>query len=82
MCVYFMHLYATSSYSFVDGQLGCFILAIVNSAAMNTGVHSSFELVSSLDICPGVGLLDHMLTILLFKEPPYCPPIEMKYFYI
>ena len=31
-------------YSSVDGQLGCFrVLAIINSAAMNTGVHVSFS---------------------------------------
>ena len=33
------------------------------------------EFSSFLDICPGVGLLDHMVTlILVFWEPPYCFP--------
>ena len=40
-------------------------LAIVNSAAMNIGVHVSFKIRVFIffffDICPGVGLLDHMI---------------------
>ena len=51
-------------------------LAIVNSAAVNIGVHLfELEFLSFPDICPGVGLMDHVVTLfLVFKEPPYCSP--------
>ena len=42
-------------------------LAIVYSAAVNIGVHVSFQIrvFIFLVICPGVGLLDHMVTLSL-----------------
>ena len=43
--------------SSVDGQLGCFhVLATVNSAAMNNGIHVSFSILVSLGYTPRSGI--------------------------
>ena len=47
-------------YSFVHGHLRSFhVLAIVNSASMNIGMHVSFSIIVSffLDTCPGMELI-------------------------
>ena len=54
----------TTLNSSVDGDLGFFhVSAIVSSAAMNIGYMYLFGF--SLDICPGVGLLDHTIALFL-----------------
>ena len=44
-------------HSSVDGHLGCFrVLAIVNSAAMNNGIHVSFSVLVSSGYMPRSGI--------------------------
>ena len=52
------HIFIHSS---IDGHLGCFhAVAVVNSAEMTIGVHVSFLIMVSLDICQIMGLPGHM----------------------
>ena len=61
-CNFFIH-------SSVDGHIGCFhVLAIVNSIAMNIGVHVSFSTVVSAGYLPVVGVWGHIVVLfLVFK---------------
>ena len=57
------HLFILSS---ADGRSGGFrVLAIVYSAAVNVGVHVSFQIMLSPGVWPGGGLLDH--TVVLYS---------------
>ena len=45
-----------------NGHLGCFhFLAIINSAAVNTGVHVVFSMIVSSGFMPSSGLVGHMI---------------------
>ena len=44
-------------HSFAEGHLGCFhVLAIINSAAMNNGIHVSFSILVSSGYMPRSGI--------------------------
>ena len=57
--MYICHSFLINSSA--DGHLGCFhVLAIINSAAMNIGVHVPLSILRfPRCVCPAVGLLGH-----------------------
>ena len=64
-------------YSSVSEHLGCFyVLAIVNCAAMNTGVHVYFSILVSLGYMSRSGIAGSYggFIYLVFKESPYHLP--------
>ena len=71
-CIYIPHLYPFLCL-WAFRLLPC---PLVNGAAVNNwGAVCLLELWFSLDVCSGVGLLDHMVALfLIFKEPPHCSP--------
>ena len=59
-------------HSSASGHLGCFcVLAVVNSAAVNIGVHVSFQLWFPEGIYPAVQLLGHMVVFFFFFFPSF-----------
>ena len=53
--VYVHHIFVT--HSSVDGHLGCFrVLAVVNSAAVDTGVHEVFQIMVFSRYMPKSGI--------------------------
>ena len=64
-------------HSSVDGHVGCFhVLAIVNSAAMNSGIHVSFSILVSSEYMPRNGIAGSYGGFIpsFFKESPYRLP--------
>ena len=64
-------------HSSVDGHLGCFhVLAIVNSAAVNNGIHVSFSILVSSGYMPRSGIAGLYGDFIpsFSKESPYHLP--------
>ena len=64
-------------HSSVNVHPGCFhVLAIVNSAAMNNGIHVVFSILVSLGYMPRSGIAGSYGDFIpsFFKESPYCLP--------
>ena len=73
-CVYVPQFFIHSS---VNGHLGCFqVLPIVNSAAMNNGIHVAFSILISSGYMPRSGIAASYNGFIpsFFKESPYRLP--------
>ena len=66
-------------HSSVDGHLGCFhVLAIVNSASVNSGIHVSFSILVFSGYMPRseiAGSYGGFIPSFFFKESPYNLPL-------
>ena len=71
-----VYMYHNFIYSSVNGHLGCFhVLAIVNSATMNNGIHVSFSVLVSSRYMPRSGIAgSYGGFFLVFKESQYHLP--------
>ena len=80
LCLSNIPLYIYTTYFFYLflcwWTLGCFhVLAIVNSAAMNTRVHVSFQMMFFSGYVPRSGIAgSYDSSVFSFLEPPYCSP--------
>ena len=63
--MYMYHIFFI--HSSINGHRLLPCLGYCKCAAMNIGVHLTFQITSlfSSDICPGLGLLDHMVALFL-----------------